>query len=398
MKRKRKCCYLALLAVMLLPIVLTGCKRNPSGILPGCSEEALLARCDEIVSLYRDIYDSAEKQQPEDRWEKAVLPQASIDSMEVRLEENGLSVIDSSDTCPGYLKNAADFRRFLDSVRGEKNAVQEVFAIRSTGALEYRRFVQDGKDTNVYSMVRSLDGSEETSYAAHRIYGWKLTQRDNFFYRINPEDDPHYQNYALIRLQQPDETLWELYSKYILAGGYTATNIFLTDWTEENFSPLCFNDVWMYLYRHQTGQQFSPEDCQYDTERRCYWIPADEFEPILLPFFRLNAAGLRAAAGYDAEKNCYPWREIESNDYTILLTYYRIEPEVTAFSVNADGTITLTVEAVCTDLGMDCLFSHAVTVRPVGENGFQFVSNRVLSQTEYGLPYCQPRLEWENLG
>lgn len=49
-------------------------------------------------------------------------------------------------------------------------------------------------------------------------------------------------------------------------------------------------------------------------------------------------------------------------------------------------------------MGMDCLFSHEVTVRPLGEDGFQFVSNHMLSQTEYGLPYCQPRLEWEDLG
>ena len=124
----------------------------------------------------------------------------------------------------------------------------------------------------------------------------------------------------------------------------------------------------------------------------------EAFEEVLLPFFRLDAVQLRAAAGYDPEKGGYPWREIESNDYVIYLSYYRIEPEVTVFTDNADGTISMTVESLCTDLGMDCLFSHEVTVRPLGEDGFQFVSNRMLSQTEYGLPYCQPRLEWEDLG
>ncbi len=49
-------------------------------------------------------------------------------------------------------------------------------------------------------------------------------------------------------------------------------------------------------------------------------------------------------------------------------------------------------------MGMDCLFSHEMTARPLGENGFQFVSNCVLSQTKYGLPYCVPRLAWEDLG
>ena len=49
-------------------------------------------------------------------------------------------------------------------------------------------------------------------------------------------------------------------------------------------------------------------------------------------------------------------------------------------------------------MGMDCLFSHEMTARPLRENGFRFVSNRVLSQTKYGLPYCVPRLAWEDLG
>ena len=397
MNQQKRVCLLVLLC-MITALLLAGCVKNQSGILPDCSEKDLLARCREIVSLYQDIYDSAEKLPPENRWDGATLSQQSINEIEARLIENGFNVIDSSEICPGYLTNAEEFRSFLGSVRGEKNAVQEVCAIDSTGALEYRRFVQEGKNTYVYSMVCSPDGSDNESYAAHKIYGWTLTERDNFFYRINPEDDPHYQNYALIRLQKPDETLWGLYNKYILAGGYTGTNIFLTDWTEDSFTPLCFNDVWMYLYRYQTGNQFAADESRYDAERRCYWIPAEAFEEVLLPFFRLDAVQLRAAAGYDPEKGGYPWREIESNDYVIYLSYYRIEPEVTAFTDNADGTISMTVEALCTDLGMDCLFSHEVTVRPLGEDGFQFVSNRVLSQTEYGLPYCQPRLEWEDLG
>lgn len=397
MNLQKKACLVVMLC-MITALLLAGCGEKQPGILPDCSEKDLLARCGEIVSLYQDTYDSAEKLLPENRWGGATLSQRSIDSIETRLTENGLNVIDSSEICPGYLTNADEFLNFLTTAREEKNAMEEVCAIDSTGALEYRRFVQKGKDTYVYSMVCNPDGSDNESYAAHKIYGWTLTERDNFFYRINPEDDPHYQNYALIRLQKPDETLWGLYDKYILAGGYTGTNIFLTDWTENTFTPLCFNDVWMYLYRYQTGNRFTPDESRYDAERRCYWIPTEEFEKVLLPFFRLDTAQLRAAAGYDEEKSAYPWREIESNDYVIYLSYYRIEPEVTAFTDNADGTISLTVEALCTDLGMDCLFSHEVTVRPLGENVFQFVSNRVLSQTEYGLPYCQPRLEWKDLG
>lgn len=150
MNLRKRACLLVMLCVITV-LLLAGCEENQSGILQGCSEEDLLVRCNEIVSLYRDIFDSAEKLPPENRWDGATLSQQSINEIEARLIENGLNIIDSSEICPGYLTNVEEFRSFLDSIRRERNAVQEVCAIDSTGALEYRRFVQEGKNTYVYT-------------------------------------------------------------------------------------------------------------------------------------------------------------------------------------------------------------------------------------------------------
>ena len=366
---------------------------------PGAGQERdIQKRCRQIVSLYRDLYDSAQKEPAADRWEEQTLSQQSIDAIEARLLERGLDVIDSSADCPGYFVNAEHFRQFWDSVQRDEEASQEVIAIRDSGALSYRLLTHQDGTTYVYSLVYSLAGDEDPDYEMHQVYGAELTEQGNFYYRINPEDDCHYANYTLIRLQKPDQELWELYCKYILAGGYTATNIFLTDWTEDDFSPLCFNDLWEYVYRYRTGTQFWPDGCAYDKSRNCYLIPAAEFESAVLPFFKLDAQTLRQLADYDAQTDSYPWRQVESNDYAFYLSYYTIEPEVTACRTNADGTLALTVEARSTDLGIDCLFSHEVTVRPMEDGGFQFVGNRVLSQTEKGLPYCEPRLTWDIAG
>lgn len=366
---------------------------------PGAGQERdIQKRCRQIVSLYRDLYDSAQKEPAADRWEEQTLSQQSIDAIEARLLERGLDVIDSSADCPGYFVNAEHFRQFWDSVQRDEETSQEVIAIRDSGALSYRLLTHQDGTTYVYSLVYSLAGDEDPDYEMHQVYGTELTEQGNFYYRINPEDDCHYANYTLIRLQKPDQELWELYSKYILAGGYTATNIFLTDWTEDDFSPLCFNDLWEYVYRYRTGTQFWPDGCAYDKSRNCYLIPAAEFESAVLPFFKLDAQTLRQLADYDAQTDSYPWRQVESNDYAFYLSYYTIEPEVTACRTNADGTLALTVEARSTDLGVDCLFSHEVTVRPMEDGGFQFVGNRVLSQTEKGLPYCEPRLTWDIAG
>ena len=309
-----------------------------------------------------------------------------------------MDILDSSEDCPDYFVNAEHFHQFWDAVQNNRNASQEIIAVRPSGALSYRLLTHQDGITYAYSLIYSLDGEEDPDYEVHQVYGAELTEQENFYYRINPEDDCHYANYALIRLKKPDPGLWSLYSKYILAGGYSAANIFLTDWTEEDFTKLCFNDLWEYLYRYQNGAQFWPDGCAYDEGRSCYLIPAEEFESTVLPFFQLDVQTLRQLGQYDAQTDTYPWHQVDSNDYTFYLSYYTIEPEVIACRTNADGTLSLTVQALSTDLGIDCLFSHEVTVRPMEEGSFQFVGNKILSQTEFGLPFCEPRLTWEKAG
>lgn len=358
------------------------------------SEKSLQMRCSEIAELYRDIYDNAPKQEPKSRWDERLLSQDDIDAIEVCLENAGLDILDSSGDCPSYFVNAERFHAFWDAVQRNESASQEIIGVRPSGALSYRLLTHQNGTTCVYRLTWSLETNAASDYEVHQVYGAELTERENFFYRVNPKDDPHYANYALIRLKKPNQELWNLYNRYVLAGGYTAANLFLTDWTENDFSGLCFNDLWEYLYRYREGTQFWPDGYPYDRSRMCFFIPEEEFESAVLPFFDLDAEALREYAQYDERMGGYPWHQVTSNDYTFYLSYYTIEPEVTASRTNPDGTVTLTVEALSTDLGIDCLFSHEVTVRPLDSGGFQFVGNRVLTQTERGLPYCKPRLTW----
>ena len=103
---------------------------------------------------------------------------------------------------------------------------------------------------------------------------------------------------------------------------------------------------------------------------------------------------LRELAQYNAVEDYYPWRPVETNDY-VFLDFYSIDPEVTAYQVHPEGTITLTVQVLSTDLKTDCVFAHEVTVRPLENGRFQYVGNKVTFQTGYGLPYSEPRLTWK---
>ena len=163
-------------------------------------------------------------------------------------------------------------------------------------------------------------------------------------------------------------------------------------------SPFRNEDFYLPFVKSLSQSPFVPEEMkpgyEYDAPMHCYWIPASEFEQVMLPFFAIDRDTLRELAQYDPATDTYPWRPMEGDDHTFL-HFYTIAPEVTACRDNGDGTLTLTVELYSTDLKTDCLFAHELTVRPLGDAGFQFVGNRMTFQTEeYGLPYCEPRLTW----
>lgn len=395
-----------LIGLMILVILLSACSGPDDGSRPSISnghstpesqsdpiQEMIEQRCKEITSMYYDLYVSADKTEPQSKWDDPVLSQSSIDAIENLLIEAGLDILDSNGVYPSHLVTADNFYRFWDDATQDQSTEQEIIAICENGSLSYRLFIHQDGVTYVHSMGYSIDGDSETNYEKHKVLEWELTDEGNFYYRIYPAGDKHYSDFALIRMVESDVELYDLTMKYIWAGGYIGSNLFLMDWTESDWGNLSFNDVWDCLYYDYYGEQFWPEGYEYIWEQDCYNIPAAEFEKVVLPYFDIELDTFREMAQYDAEGDYYPWRMIQSNDF-VFLYYYTVEPEVTEYKVNSDGTITLTVEMLSTDLATDCLFAHEVTVRPLENDKFQYVSNKITYQTEYGLPFCEPRLTW----
>ena len=360
----------------------------------GPTQKRLEQRCEEIVSLYYDLYQKAERTEPRNRWDTPVLAQSSIDAIEAHLTDAGLDMVNTSEEYPEYLETAENFYGFWDAVQHQKTAEQEVITVRSSGILSYQLFSCGDGVTMVSGMLYPPDGGSALFFEKHQVLDWALTDRGIFYYRIYPAGDKHYADYAMLRLTPPDPELWDLNRTYIPTGSYTASNLFLTDWTENDFGALCFNDLWEYLYFHSQGEPFRPGEYPYIPERSCYKIPGALFEKIVLPYFDIDPVLLRKLAQYNAVEDYYPWRPVETNDY-VFLDFYSIDPEVTAYQVHPEGTITLTVQVLSTDLKTDCVFAHEVTVRPLENGRFQYVGNKVTFQTGYGLPYSEPRLTWK---
>lgn len=388
--------------ILCLAMLLTSCSDlDPADLssassndIPDPMKEVIVQRCEEITTLYRHLYRDSDRTEAQTQWDDPVLSQSGIDAIECLLTDAGLDVIDTNGPYPGYLVTGERFYSFWDDANRNKNTEQEIISIRENGDLSYRLFTSREGKTYVHSMSYPMDEAFELYYEKHEILEWTLTDRGNFYYRVYPAGNKIYSDFSLIRMAKPDTELYDLTIKYIHPGDYLAANIFLTDWTEADFGRLSFNDLWEYLFFDYHGKQFWPEEYGYITEKGLLQIPAAEFERVVLPYFDIDLETFRDMAHYDAEGECYPWRDIQTNDF-VFLYYYAIEPEVTGYRVNPDGTVTLTVDVLSTDLKTDRLFAHEVTVRPLDDGSFQYVGNQVTYQTENGLPYCEPRLTWD---
>lgn len=286
---------------------------------------------------------------------------------------------------PPYLENPEVFQNFWQQVQAGQDGQ---FYIVEPGEPEtYLRFTfTDG--TGEYAWARDMDGP--LNWERHPIQDWTVSERGNFYFRTLPTVDKHVIHYTQIRTVPVDPECWRLTQQYIAPVGYSMVNLFLEDWNEDNFGNLSFNDFWEAAYRIQFGKSYEPDVSQWDGP--CCWLPAAEFEDVICGFFKIQPDALRECAGYDQEKNGYPWYPVSlfMDSFGFLRTPALI-PEVVTVETGKNGTSVLTVEVGSSAMKTDRLFSHQVTLRFLEGGGVQYVGNRILSQTGWGLPDATPR-------
>ena len=97
-------------------------------------------------------------------------------------------------------------------------------------------------------------------------------------------------------------------------------------------------------------------------------------------------------AVFDEEKQTYEWARLGCFNYA--LTYFGTSfPEVTDIRENGDGTITLTVDAVCSMiLCDDAVITHELTVQFAEDGSFQYLGNKILDDGISNIPEYQYRI------
>lgn len=371
--------WIAILFCIFLIFSLIACQ-DSSPATQDTMYRRLEKRCREVAATYRSAFETEN------------LSDSSVLDAEECLLCAGLSVYITNEENWPYLPSGDSLISFLDGVTEDTAGEWEIFSVDDAGKLSLRLFSNENGEFRVYNMEYPLDG--EPYYEVNVIQDWALTETGSFYYRVYAAGNKHYADYSRIRLNPSDPELFALTKQYVQAGGYVGTNLYLTNWSEDDWQDLHFNDIWEYLYQHTYGTAVPTENYAFAPETNQYQIPATEFETLLLSYFAIEPQTLRQLAHYDPETERYPWRQVETEDY-LFLQFYTTDAAVTACQENPDGTLTLTVDVASADLKTDRLFSHMLTVRPLQNGTFQFVRNQLTYQIEYGLPFCTSRLTWD---
>lgn len=206
------------------------------------------------------------------------------------------------------------------------------------------------------------------------------------------------EEHTALRVQPLDETYRELSRKYLLPIGFEQNNMFIVDWSEDDFGELNFYDMFDLLYPKVYGTNIPYVADDNLGVGAVYQIPKDDFERVILPYFDIDSETLQSKTIYNAEDKTYEYKprgfeEVEYPEYPYS--------EVIGFTENGDGTLTLTANVVFPYVGDSKVYAHEVVVRPLENGEVQYVSNRIIpSEDNCEETWHTPRLtakEWDEI-
>ena len=351
-------------------LTIAGCRKQMDNTVP--KERS----CEEIAELYRDIYEGAAAVSSNDGL-------SVIRQIAKRLGSFGYAAIDTENKNQLNMENSEQIQDFCKSVEEHQDASAVFFSITETlGFLRFDLTVSEdfgGKVHVTRSVLSWIDGMPEvTDEYSYYAAAWEYTQEGYlFFEEAAPPGYDGPPGYTAVRLKPLEETCRELNRNYILPIGYGANNMFLTDWSEEDFGELDFYDLFHLLYP-LVYRKDTPYGLTVDGA--VYRVPEEEFGRVIMTYFNIEEDNLRSRTKYLPDEKCYEYYARGFYDYgnSPNIPY----PEVVSRKENTDGTITLTVNAVWPQRHLGRAMTSETVIRPLKNGGFQYVSNRVVDWAE----------------
>ena len=353
---------------------------------------------DEIISVCINLYEKAEE-------ENKLSDLETIRSIVNRLGENGYPAVDSRNQV--NMTEAEQVLEFCEKVDAQEEAEITILEVSYLGGfVKYDLHTKDGNVDVVRSyykyengnMKREVTGNYQAEYWNYTEEGYLMFSGVWFSEELYVLTLSGAEEHTALRVLPLDETYRELSRKYLRPIGFEQNNMFIVDWSEDDFGALNFYDMYDILYPKVNGQYVPYIADDNLAVSAVYRIPKEEFESVIMKYFNIDSETLQSKTVYYSEDSTYEYKprgfeEVEYPEYPYS--------EVVDFTENSDGTITLTANVVFPYAGDSKVYAHEVVVRPLEDGGVQYVSNQIIpSEDNYEETWHTPRLtleEWEEL-
>ena len=340
----------------------------------------------QIMSGLEHIYRNADKGDSLN----VVLDNKSICKMIKKIKQQGYSVTVSEDY--SNMENYKRFSSFLAKAQEKQKGSGVIYEVHSEGSIGRKKFIYDGKDMFLLASNASWDDNGKpiiTFVSYTRIKKWRYSRKGWFCYELcvpeYPEVTEMVDGSCLIRIKPMSDNKRKLSRKCVRGLAYQGNNILCSNWDQEHMQKIDYNGLYEYLYAMKYKKKFNGK--KYPSG-----IPKDQFEQLIMEYLPVSREDIEKYASYNEKKKTYDWMRLGCFNYAPNFFGTSI-PEVTKIKHNSNGTVTLTVDAVCEMvLCNEAVITHELTVKFNKDGSFRYLGNKILNGGIKKIPEYQYRI------
>ena len=319
-----------------------------------------------------------------------VLDNKSICKMIKKIKQQGYSVTVSEDY--SNMENYKRFSSFLAKAQEKQKGSGVIYEVHSEGSIGRKKFIYDGKDMFLLASNASWDDNGKpiiTFVSYTRIKKWRYSRKGWFCYELcvpeYPEVTEMVDGSCLIRIKPMSDNKRKLSRKCVRGLAYQGNNILCSNWDQEHMQKIDYNGLYEYLYAMKYKKKFNGK--KYPSG-----IPKDQFEQLIMEYLPVSREDIEKYASYNEKKKTYDWMRLGCFNYAPNFFGTSI-PEVTKIKHNSNGTVTLTVDAVCEMvLCNEAVITHELTVKFNKDGSFRYLGNKILNGGIKKIPEYQYRI------
>ena len=276
---------------------------------------------EEIINTCLHLYENAAE-------ENKIADLEVVRSIVNQFGENGYSAVDSKNQVD--MTQADQVVEFCEIVETQGEAEITIIEVGySGGFVKYDLNTKDGKVNVVNTCYKYENGNmQREATISYQAENWSYTKEGYLMFSGVWFSEELYlltlsgaEEHTALRVQPLDETYRELSRKYLLSIGFEQNNMFLVDWSEDDFGELNFYDMFDLLYPKVYGTNIPYVADDNLGVGAVYQIPKDDFERVILPYFNIDSETLQSKTIYNAEDKTYEYKprgyeEVEDTEYT----------------------------------------------------------------------------------